>query len=192
MSWRKVIFIFLIILVIFIAGLIIRKKINEIQYRPYKEYINLLKPEEYYLAYKNLYPLIRNRDDKAINFISDAYLSGDGISKDLIKSNILRGIASTKSFNVGTSEYDQFKIFLDRENYGMASVFLQKSAEKGNKDAINLLKNEKYLKENKLIVDPRWIKYWRDFDYENLYPYCQEIEACRKDVEAVKNKRLNH
>lgn len=63
----------------------------------------------------------------------------------------------------------------------MASVFLQREAEIGNKDVIFTLKDDKYLQENHLAVDPNWKKYWKDFDYDNLYPFCLEIEEYKFD-----------
>lgn len=63
----------------------------------------------------------------------------------------------------------------------MASVFLQREAEIGNKDVIFTLKDDKYPQENHLAVDPNWKKYWKDFDYDNLYPFCLEIEEYKFD-----------
>lgn len=68
----------------------------------------------------------------------------------------------------------------------MASVFLQREAKIGNKDAIFTLKDDKYLQENHLAVDPDWKKYWKDFDYDNLYPFCLEIEECKNGL--IKNQ----
>lgn len=159
----------------------------------YNSFISNIKDEKFFEAYNYLYPLILTLDTESFRLMHEIYTSGKyGVEADLIKAKIWKEREMCLCFDTGETEYNEYLFFSKKQNYEQAAIFLQKSAEQGNKDAINLLKNEKYLKENKLIVDPRWIKYWRDFDYENLYPYCQEIEACRKDVEAVKNKRLNH
>ena len=55
-----------------------------------------------------------------------------------------------------------------------------------NRLAINLLKNDKYLQENKLIIEPIWVNYWKNFDYDNLYPFCLEIEECKNGL--IKNQ----
>jgi hypothetical protein len=66
--------------------------------------------------------------------------------------------------------------FLKIKDYGMASEFLQKSAKLGNRDAIEKIKNNEFVKLNKLNIDPNWKDYWKRFDYDDLYPYSKEIE----------------
>lgn len=188
----KVFFLLFIVGVCFIGYIeyVYRKSIKT---DVYTEFLTDIKFEEYDNAYKKLYPLIVQKDKKAINLISRAYLGDYGIDMDIIKSNIWKEREGVCLYcETGFKEFKQYQVFLNKKDHGMASVFLQKSAEQGNEQAIMILKDEKFLVQNNLSVEPNWKKYWQDFDYDNLYPYCQKIEACRKDVEIRKNKRSNH
>lgn len=143
---------------------------------PYSKYLAATKGIDPVKAYKILYPLVLEKDEKAMELIAESYTYAIGIDRDLVKANIWLERSKTRSFETGNEEFFQYKDFMQKHDFGMASIFLQKAAEKGNKDAIMTLKNDRFLMENKLVVDYRWKTYWKNFDYDNLYPFAKEME----------------
>jgi len=45
-----------------------------------------------------------------------------------------------------------------------------------DKEAIDILKNDQLLAQNNLIVDKKWSNYWKNFNYDDLYPFEKEIK----------------
>lgn len=153
----------------------------------YNSFITNIKDENFFEAYNYLYPLILTRDAETFRLIHEVYTTGKyGLEADLIKAKIWKEREMCLCFDTGEIEYNEYLFFSKKQNYEQTATFLQKSAEKGNKKAILLLKDNNFLEKNHLNIDPNWKQYWHNFDYDNLYPYCQEIEACRKDVERDK------
>ncbi len=143
----------------------------------YHDFIAKIKSNEYVEGFQLLYPLVKAEHDPiAMQWISRAYLGSYGIDMDMIKANIWAERSKVcYHCETGTTEYNQYEQFLKNKEYGMASVFLQKSAEKGNKHAIDTLQNKEFLIKNKLTIDENWVTYWDNFDYDNLYPFEKEI-----------------
>lgn len=133
-------------------------------------------------AYFKLYPLVMNKDSEAMKLVSEAYAVGFGVPMDLVKSNIWLERSQYHHFNTGSQEFQQFEVFLNQKNYGMASVFLQEAAKKGNKQAILILQNQQYMQENQLEVDKNWVEYWHAFVYDDLYPFQKEIDKYYLDA----------
>lgn len=134
-------------------------------------------------AYFELYPLVMNKDSEAMKLVSDAYSMGFGVPIDLIKSNIWLERSEYRQLNTGIKEFNQYQEFLSKKNFGMASIFLQQAAEKGNMQAISLLKDKKYIEENNLEINKNWAMYWDEFNYEELYPFKKEIEKYNLNIQ---------
>ena len=131
---------------------------------------------DYLKAFTILYPLVLKKDPKAMELVSESYQYASGVERDLVKANIWLERSKQLGFHTGVEEFEQYKVFLKKKDYGMASVFLERAAEKGNKEAIDILKNDQLLAQNNLIVDKRWSNYWKNFNYEDLYPFEREIK----------------
>lgn len=151
-------------------------KHRKIEEKPYTDFVSLIKSGDYLEAYKNLYPLVLKSDPKALKLIGGAYYEEYGVERDQIKAKIWYKKSENMGRDGGSVEYSQAMGFLKTKDYGMASEFLQKSAELGNRDAIEKIKNEEFVKLNKLNIDPNWKEYWKRFDYEDLYPYRKEMK----------------
>ncbi|MDG6894309.1 hypothetical protein [Volucribacter amazonae] len=173
---------FLILLfVIFPLGMFVISKNNEVNTYDifFNKFIYNIKSHNYIKAFNEFYPLIRQNNKEAFSLIAEVYQSNSyGIEMDLIKSKIWNERYRVGSFDTGVLEYNQYHHFLKKGDLSMASVFLQKSAEKGNKNAIDILKNKDFINKNSLYVDIRWSKYWEQFDYDELYPFCMKIKEC--------------
>lgn len=177
--------VFLIILICLVLTFSLNKEKQEEAI--YQDFVSKIKGMEYIEGYKILYKLSVQRDKKALLYISRAYLGDYGIDMDIVKSNIWKERSNVCLYcETGHNEFSQFQVFLDKKDYGMASVFLQKAAELGSEKAIKILKDVQFLEKNNLDIEPKWKKYWQNFDYDNLYPFCQEIEACRNDLDKEK------
>lgn len=159
-----------------------RNKIEPI----YNDFFVKIKREDYLGAHKLIYPSVINLEEKALKLVSETYYYGLGVNIDLVKANIWNERSKCQCLETGEEEYNEYMNLLHNKNYKIASDFLEKAAKKGNKRAINLLKNDKYLQENKLIIEPIWVNYWKNFDYDNLYPFYLEIEECKNGL--IKNQ----
>lgn len=156
----------------------------------YNLFISNIKDENFLEAYNYLYPLILTLDTETFRLMYEVYATGKyGLEADLIKANIWKEREKCLCFDTGKIEYNEYLFFLKKQNYEQASIFLQKAAEKGNENAIFLLKNNNYLEKNYLNIEPNWKHYWHHFYYDNLYPFCQDIEECRNDVGFNKNTK---
>lgn len=178
-KYRAIFFIFMLFIISIIVFFLIKDyqfKHRKIEEKPYTDFVSLIKSGDYLEAYKNLYPLVLKNDPKAMKLIGDAYYEEYGVERDLIKAKIWYQKSENMGRNGGGIEYSQAMVFLKIKDYGMASEFLQKSAELGNRDAIEKIKSEEFVKLNKLNIDPNWKEYWKRFDYEDLYPYSREIK----------------
>ncbi|OOF58860.1 hypothetical protein [Rodentibacter genomosp. 2] len=164
--------------IIFLEGHYQATKPNPI----YNEFLAKIKMEDYFKAHKIIYPLVLEMDKEALKLISDTYYYGLGVKADMTKANIWKERSECQCLDTGSNEYKKYNESLKKGDFKVASTLLQESAEKGNKEAIYFLKNDKYLQENKLIISPNWITYWKTFDYDNLYPFCSKIEECKNDL----------
>lgn len=177
---------FLIILfILFSLGMFFVLKNNEVNTYDifFTKFIRNIKSENYIKAFSELYPLIRQNNKEAFLLIAEVYQSNSyGIEMDLIKSRIWNERYRIGSYDTGILEYNQYHYFMKKGDLGMASVFLQKSAEKGNKNAIYILKNKEFINKNNLYLDIKWSKYWEQFDYDELYPFCRKIKECSDDI----------
>lgn len=148
----------------------------------YNDFLVNIKREEYIKAHKIIYPLVLEMDKEALNLISDTYYYGLGVRADIVKANIWKERSQCQCLDTGFTEYKKYDDYLKKGNSEFASVLLQEAAKKGSREAISILKNDEYIKKNRLAIEPNWKKYWIDFDYDNLYPFCQKIEECKNNL----------
>lgn len=178
-SYKKLLFIFCILFILFIMFLLIKDyqyKHMKLEEKPYTNFVTLVKSGAYLEAYKNLYPLILKNDPQAMRLIGDAYSEEYGVNIDLVKARMWYLKSKNMGRDGGELEYKQAMFFLKMKDYGMASEFLQKSAELGYRGAIEKIKNQEFMELNNLNVNPNWKMYWMNFNYQDLYPYHKEIE----------------
>ena len=184
-GYKKILFILSIIVITLTIIFLIkdyeykRKKNEE---KPYTSFISLIKSGDYLKAYTDLYPLILKHDVQAMELIGDAYNEGYGIEIDLIKAKMWYEKSQNMGRDGGELEYNQAIFFLKINDSGMATEFLQKSAERGCRDAIEKIKDEEFIKLNKLNINPNWKKYWGRFKFEELYPYSNKIERSNQNL----------
>lgn len=168
----SILFILLCVILIFFGYRYYLYKSNLESNKPYVRFTSLIKEGEYGKAYSYLYPFVEKNDEKAMQLIAHAYKNkGYGVDIDLIKSNIWEQRSKSHNYMLlGEVEYNQAENFLEKNKYNMASLYFQKSAELGYKEAILKLKDQNFIEKNRISVDRAWKEYWGDFDYDKLYP----------------------
>ncbi len=151
-------------------------KINPI----YNDFEGAIKSENYLEAHKVIYPHVKNLEKEALKLVSESYLYGLGVEKDLIKHSIWKARSECGCLETGREEYKKYQDYFQNKDYESASLFLIKSAEKGNAKAIEALKNNDFIEKSKLIIDRKSKKCWEGFDDNDLYPFCDEIDECKR------------
>lgn len=174
---------FLLSLVLLCSGFLLyieyyyqENKINPI----YNDFEIKIKSGNYLEAHRMIYPQVRNLEKEALKLVSESYLYGLGVEKDLIKHSIWKARSECGCLETGVEENKKYQDYLQNKDYESASLFLIKSAEKGNVNAINALKNNEFIEKSKLIIDRESKKYWEGFDDNDLYPFCDEIDECKR------------